>query len=370
MTQPQQWKHVPGALNPADLASRGIAPEDHTALELWHQGPEFLRKPASQWPVQPKLPNVTDDDVEVKREAIVMTTAANSTPDGLEKLITSYSQWYKLLRAAIWLRRLGRWHWKKDAVTDTAVISMTELKETERALIRFVQTWAYKDERQALLENKHIRKRSSLAPLCPRLRDDLIVVGGRLQHANLSEATKHPIVLPRRHHVTKLIIRHLHLINEHAGTSHVLQALREQYWVPQGRTAVRGVISQCTHCKRLRTSTMTQQMAPLLQEQVTPNQPPFSCVGIDFFGPMLVKERRSTVKRWGCVFSCLACRAVHLEMADSMSADSFICAFERFCNRRGKPKKVYSDNGTNFVGGEREMRDALAEWNTFAIDRG
>ena len=91
-------------------------------------------------------------------------------------------------------------------------------------------------------------------------------------------------------------------------------------------------------------------MAPLPTSRVTVPEYPFESTGIDYFGPLMVKRGRSQVKRYGCVFTCLTMRAVHLEVAHSLDAESFLCAFSRFTARRGLPKNIYSDNGTNFVG--------------------
>lgn len=103
-------------------------------------------------------------------------------------------------------------------------------------------------------------------------------------------------------------------------------------------------------------------MADLPSERVTPDKPPFSFVGVDCFGPFVVKRGRSQVKRYGCIFTCLTMRAIHIEKLDSLEADSFINGFMRFCARRGVPEKVRSDNGTNFVAGERELREAMQSW--------
>ena len=109
---------------------------------------------------------------------------------------------------------------------------------------------------------------------------------------------------------------------------------------------------------------MTQQMAPLPEERVTTDKPPFYATGIDYFGPLNVRVGRSSVKRWGVIFTCLACRAVHLEVSHTLNTDSFLAAFSRFTARRGTPHIVYSDNGTNLTAAEKELRDMIKELDT------
>ena len=104
-------------------------------------------------------------------------------------------------------------------------------------------------------------------------------------------------------------------------------------------------------------------MGELPVARVTPEQPPFTNTGVDYFGPIMVKQGRSQVKRYGCLFTCLAIRAVHLEVAHSLNTDSFLNALRRFMNRRGVPKRIFSDNGTNFIGGERELREGIQSFN-------
>ncbi|KAK3704535.1 hypothetical protein QZH41_006329 [Actinostola sp. cb2023] len=108
-------------------------------------------------------------------------------------------------------------------------------------------------------------------------------------------------------------------------------------------------------------------MAGLPSDRLTPDKPPFSYVGVDFFGPLQVKRGRTIVKRYGCLFACLVMRAVHIEIAHTLETSSFIDALHRFINRRGKPLLMRSDNGTNFKGGERELRESIQEWNQQAI---
>ena len=100
-------------------------------------------------------------------------------------------------------------------------------------------------------------------------------------------------------------------------------------------------------------------MAALPKERLEAFSPPFTNVGVDFFGPMYVVVGRRREKRYGCLFTCFVTRAVHLEIAHRLDTDSFIMAFRRFIAIRGTPAVVFSDNGTNLVAGEREMRAGM-----------
>ena len=135
--------------------------------------------------------------------------------------------------------------------------------------------------------------------------------------------------------------------------------VRQTFWISRGKSFVRKIINDCLHCKRRRAKPNVPVMASLPKEQLALCEPPFTNTGVDYFGPMNVKRGRVTEKRWGCLFTCLTTRAVHLELAGDLSTDSFIMALRRFRGRRGNPRTIRSDNGTNFVGANRELIEAL-----------
>ena len=99
----------------------------------------------------------------------------------------------------------------------------------------------------------------------------------------------------------------------------------------------------------------------VLPEARVTEAPAFSRTGVDFFGPILIKEKkdrnRSFIKTYGCVFICMVSKAVHIELATDLSTEGFLAALRRFISRRGIPEHIYSDNGTNFVGANRELRE-------------
>lgn len=88
-------------------------------------------------------------------------------------------------------------------------------------------------------------------------------------------------------------------------------------------------------------------------------QPAFYSTGIDCFGPIQVKVGRRTEKRWGLLFKCLTTRAIHIEVLSSINTDSFLMALRRFISHRGKPAEILCDQGTNFRGGERELKETF-----------
>ena len=152
------------------------------------------------------------------------------------------------------------------------------------------------------------------------------------------------------------------------GISHILACLRKKYWILQGMSAIKRLLHTCIFCQRINSRPCEQQMAPLPEDRITPCRPPFHATGIDYFGPFYVKYRRGTSKRYGIIFSCLASRAVHLEVAVDLEMSSFLNAFRRFCSRRIKPVVIYSDNGTNLTSGCSELKKELQKIKDSNID--
>ncbi|XP_068704024.1 uncharacterized protein [Montipora foliosa] len=225
--------------------------------------------------------------------------------------------------------------------------------------------WRYVDSRSNPADDASRSNCKTVNPLCPILIDGILCVGGRLQNAPIPTEVKHPVLLPKKHHVTDLIVRKYHDELGHAGGEHVLSSIRQKFWLVKGRVAVRRVLRECLYCRKRASPTGKQKMADLPPERLTPDRlrPPFTFLGIDYFGPFLVRLKRNSIKRYGCLFTCLASRAVHIEISHSLDTNSFIDALRRFIARRGSPEIIRSDNGTNFHGGKRELRSALSEWN-------
>ena len=119
------------------------------------------------------------------------------------------------------------------------------------------------------------------------------------------------------------------------------------------------VVNHCFVCKILRAKPSKPQLGLLPEARLFYHKRAFTCCGIDYFGPMEVTVGRHTEKRWGVLFMCLTSRAIHIELASSLSADSTIMALRRIAARRGHPSVIYSDNETNLRGACAELRQEL-----------
>ena len=147
---------------------------------------------------------------------------------------------------------------------------------------------------------------------------------------------KNPIIIPKRSPIANLLIKHCHNMLRHSGREHVLAYLRQRHWLIHGNSIVRKVLADCWDCKRRQGKVREQKMADLPENRVNPGEPPFSCDGVDYFGPFFVREKRSLSKRYGVIFTCLAIRAIHLEVAPTLDTNSFILALRRFTSRQDK----------------------------------
>jgi hypothetical protein len=151
-----------------------------------------------------------------------------------------------------------------------------------------------------------------------------------------------------------MLIGHTHREEGHVEVDHTLNLLRRKYWILHGREQVKKEIRDCRRCQHMRAPFLAQQMAQLPEARVSLGYA-FETVGLDCFGPLYVGIGRGrAAKHYGVIFTCFRVRAVHLE---------FINALIRFRACRGDPREIYSDNGTNFTGASREIKQWVQEWD-------
>jgi hypothetical protein len=190
-------------------------------------------------------------------------------------------------------------------------------------------------------------------------KNGIIRCMGRISKANLPDETKHPILLNAKSKLTELIVRESHNRVYHNGVKETLTELRSRFWIIRGRQFVRKVIHSCVICKKHEGKPYALPAAPPLPDFRIQQQPPFTSTGVDFAGPLYVKDSKkgkTLAKTWIALYTCAVTRALHLELVSSMTSESFLLCFRGFCARRGLPKRMISDNAKTFVTASRRLK--------------
>ena len=197
--------------------------------------------------------------------------------------------------------------------------------------------------------------------------DKLLRSQSRLRRlSDVGYDTKHPVILDGKHPFVKLILIHLHQMYHHLGFDYVRAQVGHKYIILKNRSILRTIRYQCIPCRKRDAVIVNPMMADLPKERLGYLEPPFSNCGVDYFGPFFVSIRRSSEKRWVFLFTCLTTRAIHLEIVSSMDTSACVAGIERFIARRGMPNVIWSDNGTNFIGSEKELLEVTRRWNDYA----
>ncbi|XP_018398080.1 PREDICTED: uncharacterized protein LOC108776070 [Cyphomyrmex costatus] len=323
LTSVDAWNHVGTRDNPAGV-------KELQGARLWWNGPEWLKDQAQ---IDTRLSWEDHKEMQTMQsmEPVMLLTAKHPELSLVDRFST--------------LQRLTR-------VTATCIKFVRLCKRSEG--VKATQPLAAEKLEYANLVHCAKAVSSSLRHLNPLVDDEgILCVGGRLKRADLSYGTKHPIVLPQCSKFTKLIILHEHIRHDHAGAEATLAAVRRAYWPIKGRSITKKLIRECVKCFRYRPRITEPMMGDLPSSRVNLSKP-FSNTGVDFCGPIYIREGRrrgaKRIKAYVAIFVCMTVKAVHFEVVSDLSTDAFLNAFKRFIARRGKPTNMYSDNGTNFIG--------------------
>uniref|UniRef100_A0A914MG20 Integrase catalytic domain-containing protein n=1 Tax=Meloidogyne incognita TaxID=6306 RepID=A0A914MG20_MELIC len=230
------------------------------------------------------------------------------------------------------------------SVSENGPPTAADITLAERYLIK----WEQRECSEELQKYKHIID-----------DQEIIRLQTRITNSKSPEGLIYPILLPKNSSAGKLLIAHIHKNLCHGGVDWTLTEYLTQYWQPRARQAVRSVISECMACRKMNSYKYAlPEMPPLPSDRVQQRRP-FQSIGIDYAGPTLTKFNGVQIKCWLVLITCLTTRAVYLEPSLDLTALSFINVFRRFISRRGRPEKVLSDNGRNFVLAEKAISSAL-----------
>ena len=369
-----EWFHCPGILNPADLPSRGNFNSQLRDNLFWWEGPGFLKAQKCEWPFQKGADELENNDAlkeKVKYETAVTHAMVSSDKEIQPKVnnildIFRYSTKGKLLRVLAWVQRFVSNLKAKVRIQSLNLepqLNVPEIKHAETSLIQSIQSEAFKREIEYLSSASNKDKRAPIYVTQFNLfldKDKLLRGRTRICKSSVIESGKHPILLPSHDYFSQLVIKDCHERVFHNGVRETLNLVRQLYWIPKGREMTKKFVRHCVLCKKLEGLPFKTIFAPDLPLCRVEESPPFANTGVDFAGPLfLSNETKNSKKYYVCLFTCMTTRAIHLELVETLSVESFLCAFRRLVGRRGLPEKMLSDNAKTFKSAAKEVNRLL-----------
>ncbi|XP_061176063.1 uncharacterized protein LOC133185014 [Saccostrea echinata] len=308
------FQYVSTKDNPADIASRGTTVTTLQELEQWWNGPEWLIKKRDDWPswnsqqTCKEVQNAIESECKTPKILYEAKLMAGESPNGSKNNSDSdstgypsiidyhrFSSFLRLIRVLAWILRFIKR--SKKIQMHANHLTSSELQNARILVIKNIQTQNYSDIKIALKENRRNNLVSQLGLVLDQ--EGIIRCIGRLEDAQLSEGARTPILLPRKNHVTGLIIDYIHKKSFHVGVSQTLSLVRQEYWIPQGRSEVRRIIQKCTVCKRFEGGPYKMPLMPPLPKKRVSESAPFTYTGVDYFGPIFIKTETGSKKGMG-----------------------------------------------------------------------
>nr|CAD2200706.1 unnamed protein product [Meloidogyne enterolobii] len=340
------------------MTSRGISPSELANNVLWFKGPEFLHEDEANWP-KTEIEYVPGERIEKFNPQPFHEMCLSSIEKAQLIEHNRFSKINKLKTTLIFVfRALKQICLKKENINikNEFLLKLKETMANSQVII--------KPEEMKLAEIFLLKEAQKLHPPSEDTKQNLLLFKdsenlwrskGRIELGNLDEETKFPIWLPKNAIVTELIIREVHEKMAHAGTNTILACLRLKYWI--SRKKVQDVTKKCQICKKFWIKSYAQPEFPTLPAVRVNQFRPFMHTAVDYFGPLIVKQTNGEkIKRWIAVYTCTSTRAIHLEIAEDLSAQAFLQTFRRFMSQRKKPVLMISDNGTNFKAAEKTLQ--------------
>ena len=373
-----ELKLVPSKWNPADIGTRGLTPQKLCESDLWFYGPSFLAADESAWPNLQIGDNFKDyeyeeeiisNKVEIKLVDKVGTCllSVNGDDARLSRVIniSKFNSLTKLVRVTSWVIKfvikLKKKIAKKEEEDTIDNInnkkeSVTEENITAEEFINAKMLWVKEVQRDLLLHKNFQNLKLQLDLFCDE--HGFWRCGGRLKNAPLAYEVKYPLILLKEHSFSSLVILNSHIQVKHNGPRETINHLRTEFWIPACRNLVRKIIHECTLCRIFEGKAYDYpKVAPLPEARVTQNHA-FTNVGIDYAGPVYVKnvyiiDNDITMhKAWICLITCASSRCIYLDLVPDCTGQACVNVLTRFINSRGAPKLTISDNGSAFISNE------------------
>ena len=236
-----------------------------------------------------------------------------------------YSSEKKLFRVTAWIIRFA-WNCStKNKVKGS--LNSEEIRNAKNCWIREAQTEL---KRQPNYEQLKLR-------LGGRGVNGILKCFGRLGQSELELETKQPVLLPRNHPLTRLIINSSHVRTLHSGVNITLAEIRRNYWIPKGRQQVKCSTMHCVTCKKVQGKSFLKAQVGELPSIRSTQARSFERTGVDFAGPLYVKQDGKSNKTYVAIFSCAVTRGMHLALVKDQSTNTFKNELKKFITRRGAP---------------------------------
>ena len=339
-----EWRHVDSNQNPADIGSRGCKADQ--LLSVWLPGPRWLSN-REEWPreIVTKPNNETEAETKLTKE--VFAVAVDSRDD-LDEVLEKYSLW-RTVRIFAWVMRfLQNCRNKKvDRIRGPLTTAETEKQ---------VKWWIRRKQERYSVTDKFMEDHQRLN--LQRNDEGIYVCKGRIQG-------HYPVYLPPRVTLSEKMVQDAHILTLHGGVGLTMARIRQDYWIPRLRQLTKNIINYCYGCKKFHASKFQNPPPRNLPVDRTEVSLPFQVIGVDYAGPITHKiSKTKEGKAYLLLFACSLTRAVHLELLTDQKTEGFVTCLKRFIARRGRPKKIYSENGRSFVAASKWLKKIMNDEKT------
>ena len=282
-TPPPLWNHCSGITNPADLPSRGMTMAELQVSHLWRYGPDWLVS-------GPTIDN-TSDTTEMPGECSKELKSNNKQSHNLISIEAKcniddiiqcerFHSYRRLVRVTAYVVRAVK-IFKGERSTNRP-LSMEELCDAEHR-------WIEASQREMMREKSFESLRSQLNLFLDE--KNLWRCGGQLANADVPYSVKYPLLLPREHYLTSLIVSDAHKCVLHNGVRETLTEIRNKFWIVKGRSLVRAIIHRCVICCRHEGAPFPSPPPPPLPAIRVKEQPAFNSTGVDYAGPLIIRSQ-------------------------------------------------------------------------------
>ncbi|KAK3719160.1 hypothetical protein QZH41_005637 [Actinostola sp. cb2023] len=334
------WHHVSTKDNPADVGSRSGKVSEHT---LWWKGPPWLTD-KKLWPPDITTTATAESQTEAKALREVFAVAV-AEPDALDALLQRSDYW-RAMRVCGWVMRFIQ---NARATKAHRVRGPLTTREIETARL----VWVKRAQASASGSDQFEEDKLQLN-LQPN-SEGVLECRGRIQG-------EYPVFLPDNQLYTQKVVMDAHLTTLHGGMGLTMAKVRQQHWVPRLRRLTKRIVKSCHGCRRFQAQAYATPPPGNLPTDRTEGETPFQVIGVDYAGPIKYRGRGKTEgKAYVVLYACSLSRGLFLELLPNMETTEFLGSLKRLIARRGRPKKIYSDNGRTFIGAAKWIKQVMRD---------